>query len=208
LAKIEPFERYYLRYDDWFKENRFAYLSEVDALRRFIPKGEEGVEIGIGSGRFALALGIRFGLDPSLRMLSLARKRGLKVLRGIAENLPFKNNSFDFALIVTTICFVDSPETSLKETYRILKPKGQIVVGFIDKNSSLGRFYMNERKSPFYSYANFYSVQEIFSLLRNSGFKNLKALQTIFHPLSEIKCKEPVREGYGQGSFVVVRGIK
>lgn len=206
--RIEPFERHYLRYDAWFKENRFAYLSEVDALRRFIPKGKEGIEIGIGSGRFALALGIRFGLDPSLRMLFLAKKRGLKVFGGIAENLPLKNEYFDFVLIVTTICFVDSPETSLREAHRILKPEGQIIIGFVDRDSPLGRFYMNKRRSLFYRYANFYSVPEILSFLKDLKYKNFKTLQTIFHPLSEIKSKEPVREGYGQGSFVVIRGIK
>ncbi|HAM49303.1 MAG TPA: SAM-dependent methyltransferase, partial [Nitrospiraceae bacterium] len=41
-----------------------------------------------------------------------------------AENLPFEDNAFDFALMVTTICFMEDPLQALREIRRILCPSG------------------------------------------------------------------------------------
>ena len=40
------------------------------------------------------------------------------------------------------------------------------------------------------------------------GFKNIAFAQTILHDLAEIRDIEPVRRGYGEGSLVVVKGLK
>ena len=63
------FDRQAIEYDRWYDENLFAYRSEVQALRAAIPKGKQGVEIGVGTGRFASALGIRIGIEPSAPLL-------------------------------------------------------------------------------------------------------------------------------------------
>jgi len=58
--KIEPFEKYTQKYEDWFERNRFAYESELQAVRAMLPKEGIGVEIGVGSGKFAVPLNIKF----------------------------------------------------------------------------------------------------------------------------------------------------
>ena len=50
------------------------------------------MEIGVGSGRFAQPLGVKIGIDPSRNMLKFAKERGIQVIRGGGENLPFKDN--------------------------------------------------------------------------------------------------------------------
>jgi len=60
----------------------------------------------------------------------------------------------------------------------------------------------------FYKIATFYSVNEIIPYLKKAGFQNLAFTQTIFHALEEIKEVEAMKEGYGEGSFVVVSGMK
>jgi hypothetical protein len=60
----------------------------------------------------------------------------------------------------------------------------------------------------FYRIATFYTVDEVVSNLKKVGFKNFNFTQTIFHNLAEIRDIEPIKEGYGEGSFVVVRAIK
>jgi len=209
MARIEPFEKFAHRYEDWFEENKFVYKSELLAIREQLPESGEGIEIGVGSGRFARPLGIKLGIEPSGEMRKIAQGKGIKVVDGIAEALPFDNSQFEFALMVTTICFLDDIETAFRETYRILKPGGCLIVGFIDKDSPIGKLYQQHKKnSVFYRVAIFYSVDEVISYLKKANFKDFNFNQTIFHNLAQIKDIEPVKEGYGEGSFVVIKAMR
>lgn len=112
------------------------------------------MEVGVGSGKFTAPLGIKTGVEPSPKMADKARKLGIQVLLGIAEDLPVSDNSFDFVLMVTTICFVDDFKKSFQEACRVLKKDGFIVIGFIDKDSELDKIYRaNRDKSRFYNIA-------------------------------------------------------
>ena len=63
MAKIKPFEEHASEYEAWFENNRFVYESEVLAIKEQLPDKGKGIEVGVGSGRFAAPLGIRFGAD-------------------------------------------------------------------------------------------------------------------------------------------------
>ena len=209
MARVKPFEKYTRRYEDWFEVHPEVYQSEIKAIQQLLLPARQSVEIGVGSGRFAAPLGIIYGLDPSRRMLNIARQRGIEVVAGIAENLPFLNAQFDLVLMVTTICFLDDPERSFAEVQRVLKPQGGFFIGFIDKNSPLGRLYQKQRnKNVFYRIARFYSVEEVVHILRKTGFGEFHFSQTIFRNPDKITAIEPVKSGYGEGSFVVVRAQK
>ncbi|MCK4455972.1 MAG: class I SAM-dependent methyltransferase [Thermoplasmata archaeon] len=209
MEKVEPFDSHADRYEDWFERNRFAYESELLAVKRLFPEDSVGVEVGVGTGRFAEPLGIKVGVDPSARMGEVARRRGIEVIAGIAENLPIRDSRFDAVLLVTTICFLDDMEGALKEAYRVMRPGGAIVIGFVDKNSPLGKSYQQRKdENVFYGVATFLSVEEVVQVLERAGFEDLAFAQTIFNDLAEIRDIEPVREGYGEGSFVVVKGLK
>jgi ubiquinone/menaquinone biosynthesis C-methylase UbiE len=209
MAKIEPFEKHKFKYEEWFEKNEFAYKSELQAVRYLLPKKGTGVEIGVGTGRFAEPLGIRVGVEPSKAMRKVAEKRGIEVIDGVAEALPFEDCLFDFALMVTTICFVDDIEASFKEAFRVIRPAGFFINGFVDRKSPLGRFYQKHRaKNVFYNIATFYSVDDVIPYMKKVGFRNLTFTQTIFHTLDEIKEVEAMKEGYGKGSFVVMSGMK
>lgn len=202
------FEERALEYDAWYEKNKDAYLSEIEAIRPHLTEGLS-LEVGVGTGRFASPLGITFGLDPAFQMLKLAKKRGIKVIKGIAEALPFKEESLNLILMVVTICFLKEPEHALKEAHRVLKPKGRIVLGFVDRDSFLGKLYLAKKeKNPFYREARFYSVHEVINMLERASFKLLLITQTIFRPLDEIKEVEPFKEGYGEGGFIVVSAEK
>jgi hypothetical protein len=88
MAKIEPFERHKAKYEKWFEKNVFAYKSELQAIRYLLPKKGTGLEIGVGTGRFAEPLGIRVGIEPSKAMREVAQKRGIEVIGGVAEAAP------------------------------------------------------------------------------------------------------------------------
>jgi SAM-dependent methyltransferase len=206
VARVEPFEAHADRYEEWFDTHSAVYLSELDAIQTLLPGFKTGIEIGVGTGRFAAPLGIKTGMDPSPAMMRIARRRGIIVLDAVAEALPFTDGQFDLALMVTTICFVDDIDQSFHEVYRILSDGGFFLIGFIDRDSALGMDYQKRKgESIFYKIADFYNVSEVESSLRKAGFRDFEYSQTLFHPLKEIKRKEPVLEGHGKGSFVVVR---
>ena len=136
---VEPFEQYADEYDAWFERNPAAYRTELRAIKAALPASGSGLEIGVGTGRFAAPLGVRAGIDPSPAMAAIARTRGIEVTIGRAELLPFAAEEFDYALMVTTICFVDDLGAAFREAARVLKPGGRLIVGFIDRESPLGR---------------------------------------------------------------------
>jgi SAM-dependent methyltransferase len=207
--KTEPFARHHQRYERWFERHDLAYISELLAVRALLPWQGQGLEIGVGTGRFAAPLGVEYGIDPAFKMLAYARQRGIKVLAARAEALPFQSATFDYALIVTTICFVDDPKATLDEAFRAIKAKGMLVIGFIDRESALGQDYLaHQAENVIYRDATFYSTAEIHALLQASGFKSLKWVQTLFRPLGEIKDIEPMQDGFGLGAFVAVRAQK
>lgn len=208
LESVKPFERFTQRYDNWFKNNPFVYLSEINLIKKANPKGK-GLEVGVGTGRFAEPFNIDIGLDPSIKMGKIAKRRGIRFVKGVGESLPFREHIFDYLVCITTICFLNKIEHAFEEAFRVLKKDGKIILGFIDKNSQLGMRYQKKKEAnPFYSVAKFYSVEEIIKLLKKMGFYNLEIYQTIFQKIQNIKKIEPIKRGYGKGSFIAVAGNK
>jgi SAM-dependent methyltransferase len=206
MAKIEPFEKYSDRYDKWFEKNSDIYHIELKAIRQLLPLPPvRGVEVGVGSGKFAVPLGINIGVEPSEKMAIKAKRRGIRVLRGVAESLPFLDSKFDFVLMVTTICFVDDILKSFQEAFRILKPYGCQIVGFVDKESKLGKKYSDNRNaSVFYKDATFFSAQQVSKYFTDAGFKDLTFRQTLIPG----EQQEIIQNGFGKGGFVVAKGMK
>ncbi|NWG87909.1 MAG: methyltransferase domain-containing protein [Hydrogenophilaceae bacterium] len=205
MPRTAPFEAHHERYEAWFVKHEAAYHSELLALRAFVPWAGRGIEIGVGSGRFAAPLGIQVGVDPSPAMLVHAAARGIEVVEGTAEALPFADSQFDHALVVTTICFVDSAAQMLAEARRVLKPNGRLVIGFIDRESAMGQDYLaHQAENVFYREATFFSADEVARLLPETGFAIEAWGQTLARPLAETREIEPLRPGRGQCAFVVV----
>ena len=206
MPKTEPFERYSHEYDEWFKNNIELYQAELDAVRQLMPPpGTKGLEVGVGTGKFAAPLGIKIGVEPSKKMAIKAREQGVNVFPGVAEALPFSDGRFDFVLMVTTICFVDDVIKSFKEVIRVLKDSGFLIVGFIDKGSELGTQYSEKKEnSKFYKYATFYSAPEVLTYLKEAGSRIINVLQTLIPG----ELPNTILEGYGRGAFVVIKGMK
>lgn len=197
------FNRFYARYDAWYNRNRSAYLSELRAVRKLLPPGGKGLEIGVGTGRFAAPLGIKTGIDPSSKMIGIARRRGIDARLGHGEALPFKSASFDYAVLIITLCFVKKPYRVLAEAHRVLKKNGTLLVGIIPKDSFLGRAYQ-EKDSIFYENARLFSVPELVHKLAMLKFKDFEFCEALFQMPKKITRVERPKKGFGKGGFVVV----
>jgi ubiquinone/menaquinone biosynthesis C-methylase UbiE len=202
------FDKNYKRYDEWYDRNRFVYLSELNVLKKALPKKGKGLEIGVGTGRFASKLGIPYGIDPSANMLKIAWKRGINVQVARGEELPFEDSTFDYVLITITLCFVKDPRKVLVEAKRVLRKQGKIIVGIVDSNSFLGKYYREEKESVFYKNARFFGIEELTGLLSALQFNKFSYYQTLYDLPEKIDSVQKIKKGFGEGGFVVIKACK
>ena len=156
------------------------------------------LEIGVGSGRFAQALGIETGVDPSSKLLHMARERGVNAFLGRGEQELIDEETFGTVFLIVTLCFLDSPLKVLKEAKRILIPDGKIVLGLVLKESPWGQFYQQKKEEGhrFYRYATFYSYDEVVRLVVQAGFVIEKIVSTLFQKPGEAQYTEEAKEVY------------
>ncbi len=194
----KTFETHAKRYERWFSKEagKLIKKTETRAAQKLAPKGK-GLEIGVGSGIFASALGVEYGVDPAEKLLQIARSKGVKTVLGIAEKLPFKKSSFDFLLLMFTLSFLTNPLEAFRESNRVLKRDGKFIVCFIPKESPWGKFYRKkkEKNHEFYKHAKFHKISEVEELLKKSGFRITKAVSTLFQKPGSIKKVEKPAEG-------------
>lgn len=204
--KISTFDSNAREYDDWFHRHPGLFQSECRALEKAIPVEGTGIEIGVGTGRFAKALNIAAGVEPSQSMAEMAVARGIIVINAKAENLPLHSRSFDYAVMVTAVCFLEDIPKAFSEANRIINKNGDFVVGMIDRESDLGKTYESMKAAnSWYKDAHFHSVPEIAELMQKAGFTEFKYWQTLFSGNEDMSDPLP---GFGKGSFVVIGARK
>jgi len=209
MIELQAFNNFAAEYDNWFDSHQREYAQELKAISELLPKKGNGIEVGAGTGRFSKPLGVSLGIEPSRAMRNIALKRGVNIVAGLAEYLPVKDHLYDYALLVTTDCFLKMPELAFKEIHRVLKADGFIIIGLIDKNSRLGKKYEKSKNTnKFYKNANFHSVEQIQGKLAKTGFSNIDCVQAILPDDINSNYKGEVKQGYGEGSFVVLQAQK
>jgi SAM-dependent methyltransferase len=208
-----PFDNLASEYDAWFDgEGNLIFLNEVQAFQKVLPYlPKPWLEIGVGSGRFAQALGIETGVDPSAKLVEIAKSRGIKTFLGRGEEQIFDKESFGTVFLIVTLCFLDSPLDVLKEAKRILKPGGKIVLGLVLKDSPWGKLYQREKEENhrFYRYAKFYSSKEIVRMLFKTGFMGEMMVSALFQEPGNVKdVGEPKAGYYPEAGFIILVAVK
>jgi demethylmenaquinone methyltransferase/2-methoxy-6-polyprenyl-1,4-benzoquinol methylase len=113
---------------------RLLSFGQDPRWRRFlvsrVPPNSRVLDVATGTGAVAIELQARgcavVGLDQSPEMLDLARARGLDVVEGRAESLPFEDASFDALTFTYLLRYVDDPVATLRELRRVVRPGGTI----------------------------------------------------------------------------------
>jgi demethylmenaquinone methyltransferase/2-methoxy-6-polyprenyl-1,4-benzoquinol methylase len=132
----------YSRQAEHYDETRGASPSVLRPLREGL-RGAPGTrlaDIGGGTGNYARALE-HAGWDPvvvdrSRAMLGRAAAKGLETVEADAQRLPFADESFDAATMISMLHHVDDRKAALSEARRILRPGGKLVLkGFAGEDA-------------------------------------------------------------------------
>jgi ubiquinone/menaquinone biosynthesis C-methylase UbiE len=130
VGLLSDYSRQALAYDT----TRAASPSVLAPLRRALASapGRKLVDVGGGTGNYSVTLageGWRpVVVDRSPQMLALAVRKGLETVEADATSLPFADESFDAAMLVSMLHHVDSPARALAEAKRVLRPGGRLAV--------------------------------------------------------------------------------
>ena len=207
------FEELADRYDAWYDtaHGRLLFALELACLRPLVAPGPgPRLEVGVGSGRFAAALGLEVGLDPAAAPLRLAAGRAVAAVQGAGERLPFGDRTFGAVVLVVTLCFADNPVALLGEARRVLVPSGRLVVGVVPLDSAWGRRYEAQGRAghPFYRGARFLTLAEHRRMLIGAGFTITGAYSTLTQAPSDEPIREQAREGAVPGAGFVAFGAR
>lgn len=197
--------------NSWIENYPFIFNSELEALREALPKESKlsGLEVGLGTRRYTAAIGIKEEVEAPETVCKTALSYGVVIRTAVAEKLPYHDLRFDFVLMVYPICPFERLDKAFHEANRVLKNNGALIVGFIDKESLIGKYFeAHKSKYEFCTDGNLYTVDRILSELTNAGFHHYTLRQTLFGELDTINSIQPSLHGYGKGSFVVIKAHK
>ena len=112
---------------------------QLGKYRREVVAAASGrvLEVGVGSGLnfpvYGKQVEIVFGIDPSPRLLAIARRRAAAaginadLLLGSATAIPLADDTVDTVVMTWTLCSIAEPLVALREMRRVLKPGGRLL---------------------------------------------------------------------------------
>lgn len=126
-------------------------LGPVFADAAGVVPGQRVLDVGCGPGGLTTVLADRVGadhvvaIDPSATFVEACRARhpGVDVRRGVAEALPWVDDSVDASLASLVVGFMSDPVAGVGEMRRVTRPGGRVALSFwdLDRMPLLGTFW-------------------------------------------------------------------
>lgn len=173
---------------------KYWHMRKWHHLKEFFSgiEGESLLDIGCADGTTTRQLqkiiprARIVGVDYYKSAIDYANKKKgkIKFVYGDVHKLPFGNNSFDIACAIETLEHLENPKTALKEIYRVLKPKGYLLIGQ-DTDSFLFRiiwFAWTKWKGSVWknSHINCMKPEDLIAALKKEGLKIEKSMMVNF----------------------------
>ena len=151
-------------------------------------RGRRALDIGCGHGiglKALLDAGLEItGLDPSPYMLDIARTRldqRADLHRGVAEDLPFDDNTFHYTCIVKTLEFVEQPEKALEEAFRVTRDR--VFIGLVNRHAlHTGLERCNDLPISFCDHARFIGLRKLKKMIRCLAGDVPVTIQALWRP--------------------------
>ena len=118
-------------YDELHEEEQLKKCRII--AKHFKPENKKILDAGCGTGIASNFFKCKIGIDPSEKLLAIARKKfpEIKFIKARAENIPFGDNEFDAVISLTAIQNFDNIENGLKEIKRVGK---EFVLTFLKRS--------------------------------------------------------------------------
>lgn len=225
----QAYDEYADAYDQWFLKNENLFTSEAKLVAKALGACGRTLSIGCGSGLFEAYFKrtggpvVTDGVEPSAAMAEIARKRGMSVAIGTAEDFDSAPR-YDTVLFNGCPSYIDDLGKAFRKAYAALKPGGRVVVVDVPKDSAYALIYnlalavgtwdhplLEGVKPPdpypieFVKAAHWRSIQEKLDLLAAAGFAFVESWQTltVYPDRSNETVEEPV-PGHDRGSYVAL----
>jgi SAM-dependent methyltransferase len=129
-------------YDAFFVPALFEQWTDVVLEVADVGAGHRVLDVGCGTGVLARAAHARVGahghvagLDPNDGMLTVARRAepDIEWHTGLAERLPYPDNSFDRTVSQFALMFFTDPDAAFAEVSRVTRPDGRVAIAVWDR---------------------------------------------------------------------------
>lgn len=114
------------------QEKKLNKIREYLDNNKISLKNKKILDVGSGTGISTEFFEGAIGLEPEIEMI---KQGSYNAIQGDAENLPFKDNTFDVVISVTAIHNVEDFEKAILEIKRVLKPKYLLVITLLRKSN-------------------------------------------------------------------------
>jgi len=192
--------------------NHYKWKKEIAEIAK-LKTPKKILDVATGTADIAINLSsIKncriYGIDISERMIKIGKQKverqnlynNISLEIGDAENLKFSNNFFDILTIGFGIRNFNDLDKGLKESYRVLKKSGYIIIletSLPKKNfikvfylifsrvfiPIIGKLFSNNPKAYKYlqeSAEKFYSVKDVVKKLSHIGFREIETRSKLF----------------------------
>lgn len=233
----KAYDEYAEKYDIWFLKNENVLSSEAALVASCLKDAGRVLSIGCGSGLFEMILkkdygiNVTEGVEPSVSMAEIAKKRGMEVFPGTAEEVSLGNESlevYDTLLFNGCPCYINDLQGAFDNTKKYLRREGRIVVIDIPKESAYAMLYNlamtlgtwdhellkgicppNPYPIEFVKMALWRTTDEKVKCLKAAGYDNFSFRQTLTTDphYSDLAVEEP-SEGFDKGSYVAITAYK
>ena len=220
----EIFDHWAKKYDQWFETPMGRLIKGYESkliFRMLAPEpGELILDAGCGTGIFtediiktgARVVGLELAFDMLRRAVTKCSGQTFHSVIGDIQRLPFADTSFNKAISITAIEFIQDARRAVEELFRVTKPGGCIVVATLNSLSPWAqrRKEAAQKGHPLFKHAIFRSPDEIKSLSPVEGI-----VKTAIHfeknddpDVARKIEKSGSEKGLNTGAFLAARWLK